>query len=106
MSKHAGQASCKPFTLSLQSLYCFTVKAIQGATTRPVVPLIFSSSGHSEAKFAGIGIAGDLLVEEAQPVSIHALIEIHRAVNKLFDGERDGAVFGFIGGPFAFKSAA
>lgn len=92
-----GHASRSPSTFAWQSAYILTVSVAQASTSRPVTPVSRSRPGQLESKFAGIGIAGDLCVEDAQAVSIKARLQVHRALHDLFQGDRDGAVFGFIG---------
>lgn len=63
-----GHASRSPSTLAWQSAYILTVSVAQASTSRPVTPVSRSRPGQLESKFAGIGIAGDLGVEDAQPI--------------------------------------
>ena len=95
--RYFGHASRSPSTLAWQSAYILTVSVAQASTSRPVTPVSRSRPGQLESKFAGIGIAGDLGVEDAQAVSIKTRLQVHRAFNDLFQSDRDGAVFGSIG---------
>ena len=63
-----GHASRSPSTLAWQSAYIRTVSVAHASTSRPVTPVKRSRPGQLESKFAGIGIAGDLGVEDAQPI--------------------------------------
>ncbi len=67
-SAYFGHASRSPSTLAWQSAYIRTVSVAHASTSRPVTPVSRSRPGQLESKFAGIGIAGDLGVEDAQPI--------------------------------------
>jgi hypothetical protein len=68
LSAYFGHASRSPSTLAWQSAYILTVSVAQASTSRPLTPVSRSRPGQLESKFAGIGIAGDLGVEDAQPI--------------------------------------
>ena len=97
VSGYFGHASRSPSTFAWQSAYILTVSVAQASTSRPVTPVSRSRPGQLESKFAGIGIAGDLGVEDAQPICVETSRQVHRALHDLFQSDRDGAVFGFIG---------
>ena len=68
LSAYFGHASRSPSTFAWQSAYIRTVSVAQASTSRPVTPVSRSRPGQLESKFAGIGIAGDVGVEDAQPI--------------------------------------